>query len=96
MEEATRCLAESEAGAKKQARAAKSLPSTHRFDAGMEWEVMHADAVVLLGLTHALGYVYPCRRSHLIFTIAASRIGATYSACEFHVIYPLRLQLTVS
>jgi hypothetical protein len=57
MDEATRCLTASEAGAKKQARAAKSLPSVHRFDAGMEWEIMHADAVVLLGLTHALGYV---------------------------------------
>ncbi|KAG2150637.1 outer membrane protein Iml2/Tetratricopeptide repeat protein 39 [Suillus bovinus] len=58
MDEATRCLTASEAGAKKQARAAKSLPSIHRFDAGMEWEVMHADAVVLLGLTHALGESY--------------------------------------
>ncbi|KAG1731945.1 outer membrane protein Iml2/Tetratricopeptide repeat protein 39 [Suillus lakei] len=58
MDEATRCLAASEAGAKKQARAAKSLPSNHRFEAGMEWEVMHADAVVLLGLTHALGESY--------------------------------------
>ncbi|KAG1865241.1 outer membrane protein Iml2/Tetratricopeptide repeat protein 39 [Suillus tomentosus] len=58
MDEATRCLTASEAGAKKQARAAKSLPSVHRFDAGMEWEVMHADAVVLLGLTHALSESY--------------------------------------
>ncbi|KAG1831847.1 outer membrane protein Iml2/Tetratricopeptide repeat protein 39 [Suillus variegatus] len=58
MDEATRCLTASEAGAKKQARAAKSLPSIHRFDAGMEWEVMHADAVVLLGLTHALSESY--------------------------------------
>lgn len=58
MEEATRCLTASEAGAKKQARAAKSLPSIHRFDAGIEWEVMHADAVVLLGLTHALSESY--------------------------------------
>ncbi|KAG1827373.1 outer membrane protein Iml2/Tetratricopeptide repeat protein 39 [Suillus subaureus] len=58
MEEATRCLTASEAGAKKQARAARSLPSVHRFDAGTEWEVMHADAVVLLGLTHALSESY--------------------------------------
>jgi hypothetical protein len=63
MEEATRCLAASEANAKKHARAAKSLPSNHRFDAGMEWEVMHADAVVLLGLTHALRYVCSYRNT---------------------------------
>jgi hypothetical protein len=95
MEEASRCLAASEAGAKKQARAAKSLPSKHRFDAGMEWEIMHADAVVLLGLTHVLRYAYPCRHT-LLFTVTASHTGATCSACEFHVLSALSIQLTLS
>ncbi|KAF7986637.1 hypothetical protein HWV62_26454 [Athelia sp. TMB] len=42
MAEASRCLALAEAGAKR------------RRGDGVEWEVLHADAVVLLGLTNAL------------------------------------------
>lgn len=42
MTEASRCLALAEAGAKK------------RVKEGVHWEVLHADAVVLLGLTNAL------------------------------------------
>ena len=56
MEDATRCLALSEQGAKKHLKLAKALPSGHRFQPGIEWEVLHTDAVVLLGLTHALRY----------------------------------------
>ncbi|KAL4064823.1 hypothetical protein V8B97DRAFT_1986391 [Scleroderma yunnanense] len=58
MEDATRCLALSEQGAKKYLKLAKSLPAGHRFQPGIEWEVLHTDAVVLLGLTHALSESY--------------------------------------
>lgn len=54
MEEAARCLALSEAGSRK---AKSSSRASARFPAGLEWELLNADAVVLLGLTHALRYV---------------------------------------
>lgn len=62
MEDAIRCLTLSEQGAKKYLKLAKASPSGHRFQPGIEWEVLHTDAVVLLGLTHALGYDIPLRR----------------------------------
>lgn len=46
MSEASRCLALSEAGAKKKLKTRKG--------SGLEWEILQADAVVLLGLTNAL------------------------------------------
>ncbi|KAG6334988.1 hypothetical protein ID866_4102 [Astraeus odoratus] len=54
MEAATHSLALSEQGAKKYMKLARSSSSGHRFQPGIEWEVLHTDAVVLLGLTHAL------------------------------------------
>lgn len=53
--EATRCLASADAGAKAQAQAAKSQPTTSRFGVGLEWEVLRADAAVMTGLTQAIG-----------------------------------------
>ncbi|KII88264.1 hypothetical protein PLICRDRAFT_175873 [Plicaturopsis crispa FD-325 SS-3] len=58
MAEATRCLTLAESGAKKQRGTAKSSKGSQRFVPGMEWEVLHADAVVMLGLTHALSESY--------------------------------------
>lgn len=54
MVEATRCLALSEVGAKKQRSTSSPSSSSSRFTPGLEWDILHADAVVLLGLTHAL------------------------------------------
>ena len=54
MVEASRCLALSEAGAKKQLKASKSTKDNTQFPPGTEWELLLADAVILLGLTHAL------------------------------------------
>ena len=60
MAEATRLLGEAEAVARKQAKAAKSFQPTTRFPAYTEWELIHADATILLGMTHALRYApYP-------------------------------------
>ncbi|TFL07447.1 outer membrane protein Iml2/Tetratricopeptide repeat protein 39 [Pterulicium gracile] len=56
--EASRCLAASEAGAKKQMKASKGSPSASRFPAGIEWEILHSDIVVLQGMAHALGETY--------------------------------------
>ena len=54
MEDATCCLESSQAGAKKYMKLAKSCKPCHRFSPGVEWEILHTDAVLLLGLTHAL------------------------------------------
>ncbi|KAF9220192.1 hypothetical protein BS17DRAFT_788069 [Gyrodon lividus] len=58
MEDATECLALSEQVAKRQIKLAKASPSPHRFPPGTEWEVIHTDALVFLGLTHALSESY--------------------------------------
>ncbi|KAJ7637765.1 outer membrane protein Iml2/Tetratricopeptide repeat protein 39 [Mycena rosella] len=65
MGEAARLLTLSEAGARKAAADAKRATSKvtggdggGRFAAGLEWEILNADAVVLLGLTHALSESY--------------------------------------
>ncbi|KAF8163824.1 mitochondrial outer membrane protein IML2 [Crassisporium funariophilum] len=60
MTEATRCLALSEAGTRKHMRTPKPRDMSHhsRFHHGLEWEILNADAVVLLGLTHALSESY--------------------------------------
>ena len=56
MAEATRCLELSEAGTRQQMRTPKPRDLTHhgRFPYGLEWEILNADAVILLGLTHTL------------------------------------------
>jgi hypothetical protein len=56
MVDASHCLSLAEAGTKKQIKNSKSSKSSHRFQSGIEWEILQADAVVLLGLTHALRY----------------------------------------
>jgi hypothetical protein len=55
MAEANRCLTLSEAGAKKMLKLAQAK-GPQRFQPGLEWEILHADAVILLGLTSALRY----------------------------------------
>ncbi|KAG6816915.1 hypothetical protein H0H93_007636, partial [Arthromyces matolae] len=52
--EASKCLSLSEAGAKRQLKTATRSHSKHRFAPGLEYEILNADAVVLLGLTNAL------------------------------------------
>ncbi|KAI0345249.1 hypothetical protein BDW22DRAFT_1354152 [Trametopsis cervina] len=76
MAQATQVLAESEAGAKKQLKAAKSLPSSTRYPAATEWELLQTDATILHALTLALnesymGYVqcfYELNSAHSKFT----------------------------
>ncbi|KAF6750566.1 mitochondrial outer membrane protein IML2 [Ephemerocybe angulata] len=77
--EASRCLALSETASRKYAKngvgAAKGKVYS-RFPAGMEWEILNADAVVLLGLTNAIsesymGYLqcmYALNNAHSKFT----------------------------
>ncbi|KZT71236.1 hypothetical protein DAEQUDRAFT_763848 [Daedalea quercina L-15889] len=57
--EAQRCLSLSEAGSKKQLKASKyyAKPTT-KFPSGTEWELLNSDAVILLGLNHALSESY--------------------------------------
>ncbi|KAJ8473696.1 hypothetical protein ONZ45_g16204 [Pleurotus djamor] len=53
MTEASRCLTNAEAESKNLIKTAKS-PSASCYPPGTEWEIMNADAIILLGLTHAL------------------------------------------
>ncbi|KAF8664000.1 hypothetical protein AX16_000851 [Volvariella volvacea WC 439] len=53
MSEASQLLAGAEQGAKKHSKSSRPKPN-QRFAPGLEWEILTADAVVLLGLTHAL------------------------------------------
>jgi hypothetical protein len=57
MAKASQTLADSETGAKKQAKLTKSLKSTTRYPAGTEWELLQTDATILHALTLALKYV---------------------------------------
>jgi len=55
MTEANTALTNAEAHAKKQLKAAsKTNKDTHRFPPGTLWELMHADCIILVGLTQAL------------------------------------------
>lgn len=55
MAESTAALSNAEAGAKKQLKSAsQSNKDTHKFPPGTLWELIHADCVILLGLTQAL------------------------------------------
>ncbi|KAF8229976.1 hypothetical protein L208DRAFT_1284137 [Tricholoma matsutake] len=61
--EAARCLTLSEAGARKkhksdQGSTSRAGSGSSRFPPGLEWEILVADAVVMLGLTHALSESY--------------------------------------
>ncbi|PIL24330.1 hypothetical protein GSI_14083 [Ganoderma sinense ZZ0214-1] len=58
MAEASRLLTACEAGAKNQLKLTKSSSQTTPFPAGTEWELLHSDSVILLGLTHALSESY--------------------------------------
>ncbi|KAG6887246.1 hypothetical protein C0995_016642 [Termitomyces sp. Mi166 len=52
--EASKCLSLSEAGSRRQIRNAIKSNTKQRFSPGLEFEILNADAVVLLGLTSAL------------------------------------------
>ena len=63
MVEANTALNNAEANAKKQLKAAsKTNKDTHRFPPGTLWELMHADCIILVGLTQALRYTIPAQR----------------------------------
>ncbi len=57
MADAGKALAEAESSLK-QAVKNQSRKSSTRYPAGLEWEVLHADATVMLGLTQALSESY--------------------------------------
>jgi hypothetical protein len=85
MTEAARCLSLSEAGARKQLKNGNGGKAgmASRFPAGLEWEILLADAVVMLGLTHALRYVLWRTVTSLLTCGAASRIWGIFNACDY-------------
>lgn len=59
VEEAVKALNDAEAAARAQVKASKGVKvSATRYPAGTEWEILHADATVLQGLTNALSETY--------------------------------------
>lgn len=58
IDEAVKALNEGETAARSQHKLTKAAPSVTKFPAGIEWEMLHADALVLQGLTHALSETY--------------------------------------
>ncbi|KZV71865.1 hypothetical protein PENSPDRAFT_650290 [Peniophora sp. CONT] len=58
MANAIKLLADAEAAARKQVKATKGIAPSGRYPGGTEWELLHADATILLGLTHALSESY--------------------------------------
>ncbi|KAI0034535.1 outer membrane protein Iml2/Tetratricopeptide repeat protein 39 [Vararia minispora EC-137] len=76
MAEATSMLQAADAAARKQLKAAKSLPQHGRFSASAEWDLLVADCTILIGMTHALsesyvGYLqclYAMNNAHSKFT----------------------------
>lgn len=53
--EANAALKKAEVHVKKQLKSAsKSNKDTHRFPPGTLWELIHADCIILIGLTQAL------------------------------------------
>ncbi|KAG9049255.1 hypothetical protein FS837_010791 [Tulasnella sp. UAMH 9824] len=82
MLDASKALTDSESSTNQALKASKSQKSLTRFPAGMEWEVLHADTVVLQGLTQALsesymGYLkclYSLNSAHGAFTKLFKRV----------------------
>lgn len=58
MVDAAKALTDAEAATNQALKMVKSNKSNTRFPSGMEWEVLHADTVILLGLTQALSESY--------------------------------------
>lgn len=58
IDEAVKALNEGESAARARLKVSKSAASLTRFPAGTEWEMLHADAIVLQGMTHALSETY--------------------------------------
>ena len=58
MPQAVEALSRAETSAKSAYKVAKASAPYGRFPPGIEWDIVHADAVVLLGLTQALSESY--------------------------------------
>ena len=92
MTEAARCLSLSEAGSRKKlksgngGRAGVGARVVSRFPPGLEWEILVADAVVMLGLTHALRYL-SCNSTGipLANAVTVSRTQAISNACDYNI-----------
>ena len=87
--EAQRCLSLSEAGSKKQLKASKYAKPTTKFPPGTEWELLNSDAVILLGLNHALRcvpFVAMSSQSNLTVTMSLSIASHTWATCNVSIL----------
>ncbi|KAF9512122.1 hypothetical protein BS47DRAFT_1345927 [Hydnum rufescens UP504] len=58
MVDAVKSLTQAETGARQQSKVSKGGKITGKFPPGLEWDVLQADAIVLLGFTHVLSESY--------------------------------------
>ena len=58
MADAVKSMTDAEAGARQQSKVSKGSKASGQFPPGLEWDVLQADAIVLLGMTHALSESY--------------------------------------
>ncbi|KAG8972041.1 hypothetical protein FRC05_010454 [Tulasnella sp. 425] len=108
MVDASKALTDAEATTSQALKASKSHKSLTRFPTGMEWEVLHADTVILLGLTQALsesymGYLkclYSLNSAHGAFTKLYKRVFPNglenYSGPSVLSVKPSSSSLTVN
>lgn len=73
MEEANRLLTLAEAGTRKYIKVKKHVEN-HRFHPGLEWEILNVDAVVLLGLIHALRCVSRTLKKYSLIVFNQQRV----------------------
>ncbi|KAI6103663.1 outer membrane protein Iml2/Tetratricopeptide repeat protein 39 [Pisolithus sp. B1] len=87
MEDAVKCLTLAEQGARKCMKLAKSSTPSHRFQSGIEWEVLHTDTIVLLGLTHALSESY---KGYLqcLYELNRQALSSSFDTRLFKTLYP--------
>jgi hypothetical protein len=58
MEDAVRSMNQAEEGARQQSKACKGSKINGKFPPGLEWDVLQADSIVLLGMSQLLSESY--------------------------------------
>jgi hypothetical protein len=83
MAEAKKTLDAAEVATRKQLKASqKSGKSVTRFPPGMEWDVLHADSVILAGLVNALGLIIFLPYGHVTKLMEHPIVNHTWDTCS--------------
>ncbi|KAI6138118.1 outer membrane protein Iml2/Tetratricopeptide repeat protein 39 [Pisolithus tinctorius] len=92
VEDAAKDLTLAEKSARKHMKLAKSTTSSHRFQPGIEWEVIRTDAIVFLGLTRALS---ESLKGYILCLYELNKAYSTYKKL-FKTVYPNGLDAYVT